>query len=128
MHHDYSDIRSRISEQPRWFDEAGVPRYCEFAHDQTNFIYADTAVLLEIACQSCGRRFKVCLSEWYLSRSSLAEAVQNRSIHYGDPPNVGCCPAGPTMSSDSLRVLEFWMIGKDHRWMRVPELEIELED
>jgi hypothetical protein len=27
----YEDILSRIAEPPRWFDEQGVPRYCEFA-------------------------------------------------------------------------------------------------
>ena len=29
MFQHYHDIQSRIAELPRWFDEQGVPRYCD---------------------------------------------------------------------------------------------------
>ena len=36
----YEDILSRIAEPPRWFDEQGVPRYCEFAPHRIANIYS----------------------------------------------------------------------------------------
>jgi hypothetical protein len=36
----YEDILSRIAEPPRWFDEQGVPRYCEFAPHRIANIHA----------------------------------------------------------------------------------------
>lgn len=78
---------------------------------------------------------------------SLAQQVRAGTIHYGDPPNTECCPAGATMNCWDLRVVEFWARGfalrrirepenKDpsmaaaeyNDWTRVPELEIELPD
>jgi hypothetical protein len=56
---------------------------------------------------------------------SLADRIPLGRVEYGDPPNVGCCPVGPTMSSDSLRVLEFWRRSAG-RWERVPALEIDV--
>ena len=53
----YEDIFSRIAEPPRWFDEQGVPRYCEFAPDRIANIHAQECALLAIECQSCGRPF-----------------------------------------------------------------------
>jgi hypothetical protein len=61
MHQHYEDILSRIAEPPRWFDEDGVPRYCEFAPDRIANIYADECALLAIECQSCARPFLVTL-------------------------------------------------------------------
>jgi DNA-directed RNA polymerase subunit N (RpoN/RPB10) len=57
----YEDILSRISEPPRWFDEQGVPRYCEFAPDR--IANARECALLAIECQSCGRPFIVALDD-----------------------------------------------------------------
>jgi hypothetical protein len=58
----------------------------------------------------------------------LAEAVKAREIKYGDPPNVGCCAVGASMSSIPVRVLEFWR-RQDllaSAWERVPQLEIDV--
>ena len=35
----YADIRSRIAEEPKWWDEEGVPRYCEFSHKELSLIH-----------------------------------------------------------------------------------------
>jgi hypothetical protein len=40
MYRRYDDILSRIAEEPTWFDEHAVPRYCTFAPDQIANIYA----------------------------------------------------------------------------------------
>lgn len=154
MNHHYRDIRDKIAEAPRWFDEAAVPRYCAFTPKETANIYANQAALVEIACQNCGERFLVAFSWSSMDRinrvPTLIQQVRDGSLHYGDPPNTGCCAAGPTMNCDDIRVVEFWAQGgldpdqytgpsdrgpytviKDSRyfdWTRIPELEIALAD
>lgn len=41
MRASYSDITSRISEPPQWWDENGCPRYCEPHPTHRVNIYAD---------------------------------------------------------------------------------------
>lgn len=120
---DYADIRDRIAEPPRWWDERGVPRYCDFSPREAANIYADEAALAEVTCQSCGTPFRVAFSGDEMERAmarhrgreapSIAERIRARELHYGDPPNSGCCAAGPTMNSEPRRVLEYWA-----RWGR----------
>ena len=132
MKHHYRDIRALTLLAPSWWDENGVPRYCVFGPRETANIYASEAVLLKVRCQNCGRLFRVCLS-WSstdrirLGAPSLEERVRAGTVHYGDPPNADCCPSGPTMNSEAERVLEFWR-SVDCRWVRAPELEVELPD
>lgn len=132
MHNNYSDITSRIAEPPSWYDEHGVPRYGDFTPRRLANIYWEECALVLIACQGCKREFKVAMSSSAMDRfqcgASLADVVRNGSIHYGDPPNVDCCPAGPTMNCLDLRVLEFWLAEIPGREYRVSELEIELPD
>ena len=128
MKHDYLDIRSRIPEQPAWWDEHGVPRYGAFTPDAVASSALEI-ILLRIACQSCARRFDVCLTWSPRDRHdgvpALAERSPNGRVEYGDPPNVECCPVGPDMSREALRVLEFWRRAAG-RWERVPALEIDV--
>lgn len=123
----YRDILMRIPARPIWWDEYGVPRYEPFTPDTTANIYAKTAVLFLIECQACQREFNVCLSESQISvyqrnGRTFADDIAERTLHYGDPPNLGCCAAGPSMNSVPRRTLEFW-----HRpslkWERNPDLE-----
>lgn len=120
-----------------WWDENGTPRFA--AHDPKLCpdIYADEVALLEVACQGCDRRFAVQVSMGMRGRMtaggaamSLESIIRSGVIHYGDPPNVDCCPAGPTMNVWDIRVIEFWtrMLEGGYVWSRVPELEINLPD
>ncbi len=145
MNHHYSDIRDLIHKSPRWWDEQAVPRYCPFAPDQLANIYADECVLLLISCQNCEREFQVGMSssrsdvmrEFWLQKEEVTEQrarqhsltgqVESGVIHYGDPPNIECCPSGPSMNCNDLRVLEFWRRDRGD-WVRVPELERVLPD
>lgn len=134
MNHRYADILNRIKEEPLWWDEYAVPRYCEFGPRENANIYADEIVLLLIQCQDCGKEYRVCLSQSAMERynprqpdkahPSLTRLAQDGDLHYGDPPN-NCgdrCGAGSTMNSVPVRVLEFWRReGMDK--VRVPELE-----
>jgi len=156
MHESYEDITSRISEPPKWYDEHSVPRYCDFHPNRVANIYADEVALVEIACQSCGMRFLVAFSsegvmyavdkmrseaylkletkqeqiDWIaaLTRHPLRDSIESGAIHYGDPPNIGCCAAGPTMNCDDLRICEYWTrVGKMGEWERDKALEIQLD-
>jgi hypothetical protein len=127
MKQNFTDITSRISTPPLWFDVEGFPRYDPFHPSIQSNIYADEAVLLKIECQGCGHPFDVCItSDRHFRKETLEELVKTKQICYHDPPNIGCCAAGPTMNSIEIKVLEFWKRVK-HEWTRIPELEIEFE-
>jgi hypothetical protein len=108
MHAQYDDINSRIGTPPIWFDEHAVPRYCAFAPHRSASIYVGEIALAEITCQSCGQAFHVAFSRLNAPSGTVAEAIRTKTLHYGDPPNVGCCGAGPSMNSVPRRVLEYW--------------------
>lgn len=122
MHTDYKDIRERIDEEPKWYDEHAVPRYCEFHPQEISNIYADKCCLFLIQCQACSQLFAVCLSQGHYDRGDMAEAIAGRELHFGDPPNIGCCNTGDCMNSVPLRTLEFWE-RQNGDWARVWEME-----
>lgn len=145
MNHHYSDIVSRIKEEPKWYDENAVPRYSDFGPDEVADIYADEVALVLIKCQGCKTEFRVAFSRSVMDivrgskRTTIAEAIQAKELHYGDPPNAGCCASGPTMNSEPHRVLEYWSchdpkFAKDGKvvdvkyfdWQRNPELEVDI--
>ena len=115
MHENYDDIKSRIAEEPSWYDANGTPRYGEFTPDMCPDIYSRSVVLLRIKCQSCGRPFDV-----EMHSSFFAPFKIPKRLHYGDPPIHGC--VGDTMNCDDIAVLEVW-----HRegldWERRSEFE-----
>ena len=132
MNHHYRDIRDRVDDAPLWYDEHAVPRYCTFSPNEVANIYAKECVLLLIRCQGCDQRFKVAMSWDDMSAMRhgiprLRLSVFDKTIHYGDPPNIGCCPAGPTMNSFPLRVLEFWEQSQ-REWVRRNAREVSLSD
>lgn len=140
MHNGYSDIRQLVGDrEPAWYDGNGTPRYCAHHPSYCPDIYANEIVLLRIACASCRRQFDVQISysvrDWMqdlgqgdaFPRDALAQSIRAGIIHYGDPPNAGCCPSGPTMNCDDLRVLEYWR-RELAEWERDESLEIVLPD
>jgi len=116
----YEDIHSRIAEEPKWWDENGVPRYEPFEPRMCPR-YAPTVALLRIACQDCGREFDVQLAE-----TEYDENVPVNRWHYGDPPQhdkppySGC--AGNTMNCYDLLVLQVW-VWREGEWRRRRKLE-----
>jgi hypothetical protein len=143
MNCSYEDIRSRIREEPGWWDERAVPRYCAFAPDELANIYADECALVLIRCQQCRIDFKVAFSgdsmrmgAWNTDgtrRWLIAEQIGEGRLHYGDPPNIACCTAGATMNCLDIQVLEYWrkcMERGEHflEWQRDATFEVELED
>ena len=148
MYRLYSDIRDKLGE-PLWHDEHGVPRYCEF-HPEHCGIYDRHVALLEIECQSCGQRFPVSASwdhgdaiqawvsagkpqgfKWEDALELPTPTNHGGSFTFGDAPWHGerqC--AGTTMTTDTIRVLQFWSRdGGEHGfdWRRRPEFEVSYE-
>lgn len=137
----YRDIINRAG-PPDWWGPGGVPRYGDFDPSEID-IYARQAVLYEIACQSCRRRFQVAES-WSLHDQMRANLIREglggtpvtvdhsirgsleagQGLNYGDPPNVDCCPAGATMSSLFVRVLEYHERASTGLWERRPDIEL----
>ncbi|HET9948842.1 MAG TPA: hypothetical protein VFQ22_07960 [Longimicrobiales bacterium] len=128
MHCEYLDIRDRIDVPPLWWDEHAVPRYCAFHPRAVANIYATEVALIEVACQACGALFRVAVSAVPVHGDpTLAEHVHAGTLYYGDPPNVGCCPAiAAAMHSEPRAVLEFWARPDGH-WLRYPEHEVVLQ-
>jgi hypothetical protein len=126
MRRKYTDITSRITENPLWWDFYGVPRYEPFTYQMSSDVYADEVLLLKIACQACATEFNVEVSRCkYEKLPKLADNIKD--VFYGDPPNTSCCQVGPTMSSISLYIIEFWE--RDNlKWRRRTDLEnIQIE-
>ena len=137
MNHDYADIRDLINKDPVWFDENAVPRYCEFGPKHVANIYADECVLLRIECQACGHEFDVAMSRSASAQevvrsfgghasSALSMQIVRKTIHYGDPPNIGCCPSGPTMNCEDVEVLQYWH-RVNHEWTRERSCEVSVD-
>lgn len=124
----YTDITSRIAQTPCWWDINGVPRYSEPHPDDCPSIYADRVAFLLIACQNCSHEFTVEIHTDSIVRASRARLFEEgdprreeacalgaasewedtTAVNYGDPPNIGCCASGPTMTSDTIEVLSVW--------------------
>jgi hypothetical protein len=130
MLRDYEDIRSRITDPILWWDDNGVPRYCEFDPSRCG-IYDAVAALIEVACQACGKGFLAAVTYDRRTLQELGDAYQRPtpghvgSFHYGDPPahrSEGCA-AGDTMNVESVRVLQFWE-REAGEWRRRPEHEV----
>ena len=107
MYQCYDDILSRIAEEPVWFDEHAVPRYCKFAPDKLANIHAGETALAEVTCQVCKRMFRVAFSKANWSSGTIADAIRSRTLHFGDPPNVCCC-GNAHMNSEPRKVIEYW--------------------
>lgn len=125
MNHHYAEILAAFPIPPLWWSENAFPRWVEFTPKELDNIYASECVLLEIACQGCGHKFVVAMS-----RSAAAYRLTEDGLdwseeppHYGDPPNIGCCDAGPTMNVDLVRVIEHWRQNKGLDWVRVEAVE-----
>jgi hypothetical protein len=118
----YCDIVDRLGD-PIWWDENGTPRYCEFYPGHLSCIYAREAILFCVACQACGKTFAVAMSSGPFSGVGLLAKITDHGIHYGDPPNAGCCAAGPTMNSEPQYVISAWRRNIPGDWERVSELD-----
>lgn len=121
----YNDIRSRIKEEPQWFDSNGVPRYEPFSPELIPCIYANEAILYEIQCQNCEKPFMVADQRARFFEGSIADEIMRHQVHYGDPPRHDC--TGDTMNCVDIRIVEYWHRPHAGEWTRVPELEVAID-
>lgn len=135
MKQGYDDILSLTSSEPTWWTAGGVPRWCDYAPEDNDNIYTREAALLLIRCQCCGHLFQAAItSTGRQGEPDIAAQIADGTVHYGDPPNIGCCLTGPTMTSETLRVLRYHRFGPPidqteaqpglPAWHRDPRLEI----
>lgn len=96
----YKDIIEGMG-KPQWFDRYGCPRYCDIHPSNSSNIYADYVAFANIECQQCGHEFVVEFTSDSMStiRNPGYSLRDDKEPYYGDPPNINCCSAGPTMSS-----------------------------
>lgn len=125
----YTDIISKLG-TPVWFTQDGYPRYCEY-HPSECGIYHKFSALILVKCQSCGRDFKIgTISDYYkiylLKRAgqisddmSELKKVRYALEYCGDPPNIECCSAGPTMTVEHVSFLEIWKYNDNHVWEKM---------
>ena len=144
MNIEYRDIIERAG-PPDWWSPGGVPRYGEMSPDEID-VYATQAAFYRIRCQGCGEPFIVAAS-WSLMQATMehmnrvgaiedvsqlaltsirAQLEQGEGLSYGDPPNIRCCPPGPTMSSEFSEVIAYYERKQGTlEWIRVPEVEVK---
>lgn len=148
MHRSYHDILSLIPQNPTFWQEGGIPRFMPFTPRDATGVYTTEAVLAKIRCQNCHESFVVLFEQKNgdldrLGREapSIAERITSKSLHYGDPPNVTCCAAGPSMNSELCEILEYW--SRNHQefvkegkitdmvayfeWRRNPDFELTFD-
>jgi len=118
MHENYDDIKSRITEEPTWYDSNGTPRYGNFSPDKCPDIYSHKVVLMIIECQYCGEQFTVEMHTGWCDSNLNHPPLK---WHYGDPPIHGC--VGDTMNCEDLEVLEVWLKENIGEWERKSEFE-----
>lgn len=134
MKPNYRDIIKKAG-VPRWFDENGVPRYVDFHPSLCVMAGAQESFLVEVRCQGCGTAFPVALT-WKRDCSAYGHILRpqdkltqtgGNNLHYGAPPNVGCCDADPTMSSDFHCIVEAWIrsAGPGSPWVQLDREAIE---
>jgi hypothetical protein len=134
MRPDYADIRSLTDREPLWFTVGGVPRYAPFRPDMLG-VYDRSAVLVKVACQSCGAEMLVgdgaaAFTLHRLARGEVFEVTIERFASRwtcGDPPRHDCPGGGETMSAEELEIVEAWE-QVDFDWKRRPDLEGVFED
>lgn len=118
MYRRYADILSRIPEPPVWFDEHAVPRWCAPIASNAANVYARWCCFFIVACQECGHKFLVCNTGDIME---MEEPSYDRITLWGDPPNIGCCSAGPTMTADFVKVVSFSTRGPTNMsWVDAP--------
>lgn len=121
MNNSYDDIKSLTKVKPYWYDDNGVPRYCEPHPDHLPNIYCNRAVFIRISCQSCGQKFIVSISQHnnLLDKVKVDLPFEIGWLDYGDPPIHNC--VGDSMSSESIELISAWIRNKrtKYEWEQV---------
>jgi hypothetical protein len=130
----YADIVGRVPARPIWWLR-GVPRYVPF---RPEMVGGSEVALIHTECQKCRMRYDVAAVPQGPSYSSLRTLIAfENAVDVGDPP-FAChvlgaqCPAGYSMTSLEMAVLEFWHWERHEKavptWRRDSSMERPLAD
>jgi hypothetical protein len=105
---------------PIWYNKAGTIVFEPF-RPQLATVFGTQCALILIRCQACGTEFQVADDNLrsYRRTWNLKDAFAHGTWDYGDAPETAdCCPVGYSMTTEPVRLLEFWEreIGKD--WVK----------
>ena len=111
MRYYYKYIIDKCGE-PKWFDEYAVPRYEPMHPKNVANIYSNAVIFSLVACQNCGKQFKVTFSQSHLEELNMGKDIIKEEkmgmLYWGDPPHTACCPGGPAMTANYIDTLEIW--------------------
>jgi hypothetical protein len=124
MNRSYDDVLALTDRKPSFFQAGGFPRWEDFRPGASTDVYARDCAIAEIACQLCDTRFHVLMESTSRDRRTIREEIHDRTLAYRDPPNVGCCSGGPSMTSETVRVLECWERMEGFQWRRDASAEV----
>ena len=124
MNRHYDDLLTLADRKPSFFQQGGVPRWTAFQAGDSTSPYTVDCAIVEIACQLCDMRFHVLMESGSRDKQTILERIRAKSLWYLDPPNVGCCRGGTSMTSETVRVLEYWERAETFQWKRNPEAEV----
>jgi len=128
MKPDFSDILEGKPE-PLWWDWRGVPRWTRWypGIGLEEIPGVRHHALVVVHCMGCGKPYVVDThNDFYFP--DLREAIGSGHWTYGGSPSGGCCETGPFEEAISRKVLRFYELQgyEVPKWVRVPELEMEI--
>jgi len=124
MNRQYDDLLALTDRKPSFFQMGGVPRWEDFQPGSSTGVSTVDCAIAEISCQLCDTRFHVLMESSRSDKQTILEAIRAMTLAYRDPPNTGCCRAGPSMTSEMVRVLEYWERIETFHWKRDPSAEV----
>lgn len=124
MDRHYEDLLGLTDQKPSFFQQGGVPRWTPFQAGDSTSPYTVDCAIVEIACQMCDTRFHVLMESGSRDRETILQRIQAKNLQYLDPPNVGCCRGGPSTTSETVRVIEYWARQETFQWKRDPQAEV----
>jgi len=124
MNRPYDDLLALSDRKPSFFQQGGIPRWAPFQAGYSTSPYTVDCAIAEIACQLCDTRFHVLMESGSRDKETILQRIRAKNLQYLDPPNVGCCRGGPSMTAETIRVLEYWAREETFQWKRDPEAEV----
>lgn len=134
----YQDLREKLG-APHWIDQHGVPRYKPF-HPDLLGIYDRWAVMFEVECQACRKRFRCAggVSRLHIVRTPLEkvkvitietiEQALDHLVSWGDAPwhdadgdeaGFSSQCVGTTMTTAIPVIVEVWHYDAIGEWSLV---------
>lgn len=124
----FKDILNLTKKKPKWYDYRGVPRFCKFTPDSFSNLYANTVALIEVACQNCGKKYKVAVGysahESSLSNRALINALgqlpRNQNPYFDDAVLFRLAPSFKLSKANAALKNKFNKLLNKHFHLKYP--------